>query len=63
MYKNLENVRKKKGFTINDMANEISKSPATYYKKETGAVSITVKEAIKIAIKLNNTVEFLFTEK
>lgn len=63
MYRNLEAIRKMKGFTINDMANVISKSPATYYKKENDMVSITVKEALLIANKLNSTVEALFTEK
>lgn len=63
MYRNLEMARRLKGFTINDMAKVISKSPATYYKKENGTVSITVKEALLIADKLNNTVELLFTEK
>lgn len=62
MYKNLETIRKIKGFTINDMADLISKSPATYYKKEIGTVSITVKEALKISNKLNSTVEYLFAE-
>lgn len=63
MYKNLEMTRKMKGLTINDMADIILKTPATYYKKEMGVVSITVKEALKIANRLNNTVEYLFTEK
>lgn len=62
MYKNLEITRKELGFTINDMAKIISKSPATYYKKETGKVAITVKEAFLISDKLNCTIEFLFTE-
>lgn len=62
MYRNLELLRKMKGLTINDMANIIMKSPATYYKKEIGTVSITVKEALLIAGRLNSTVEFLFTE-
>lgn len=62
MYKNLEERRKSKGYTINDMARIISKSPATYYKKETGKVATTVKEAILISKKLNDTIETLFTE-
>lgn len=62
MYLNLEVTRKTRGYTINDMAFVISKSPATYYKKEMGFVSTTVKEAIQIAKKLNSTVEYLFTE-
>lgn len=62
MYKNLENERKVKNLTINDMAKLISKTPATYYKKEIGNVAITVKEAIIIAKFLNREIEFLFTE-
>ena len=62
MYKNLEIIRKIEGLTINDMSELISKTPATYYKKETGKVSITVKEAIIISRRLNKTVEFLFAE-
>ncbi len=62
MYKNLEIIRKIEGLTINDMSELISKTPATYYKKEMGKVATTVKEAIIISKRLNNTVEFLFTE-
>ncbi len=62
MYKNLELVRKIAGLTINDMSILISKTPATYYKKEIGKVATTVKEAIIISRKLNNTVEYLFSE-
>lgn len=62
MYKNLENERKTKNLTINDMAKIISKTPATYYKKEIGNVAITVKEAILIAKFLDKEIEFLFTE-
>ena len=62
MYKNLEIIRKEKKLTINDMAKVISRSPANYFKKEKGKVSITVKEAILIAKFLNKDIEFLFQE-
>ena len=62
MYKNLENVRKKNLLTINDMAKVISKSPANYYKKETGVVVFTIKEAILIAKYLKQDIMFLFDE-
>ena len=62
MYKNLEFSRKKAGLTINDMSEIISKTPATYYKKEIGKVATTVKEALTISKKLNKTVEYLFSE-
>ena len=61
MYKNLENVRKKKNLTINDMAKVISRSPANYYKKEKGIVAITVKEAILLSKFLDEDIEFLFS--
>ena len=62
MYKNLENERKNKNLTINDMAKIISKTPATYYKKESGNVTVNVKEAILIAHFLRKEIEYLFTE-
>ncbi|MBQ9314584.1 MAG: helix-turn-helix transcriptional regulator [Clostridia bacterium] len=62
MYKNLETIRKEKNLTINDMAKVINRSPANYFKKERGEVSITVKEAVLLAKFLNEDVEFLFQE-
>ena len=62
MYKNLEKVRKELDLTINDMGKIICKTPATYYKKETGDVSTTVKEALAISVRLGYSVEFLFLE-
>ena len=62
MYKNLEILRKTKKLTIDDMAKVISKSPANYYKKEKGDVSITVKEAILIAhFSLKDTYDMFYT--
>ena len=63
MYKKLYEFRKLKGYSINDMAKIIFKTPATYYKKEIGKVAITVKEAILISKKLNSSVEILFMEE
>ena len=62
MYKNLEKARKEMDLTINDMGKIICKTPATYYKKETGDVSTTVKEALAISVRLGYSVEFLFLE-
>ena len=62
MYKNLEKVRKELDLTINDMGKIICKTPATYYKKEIGDVSTTVKEALAISVRLGYSVEFLFLE-
>ena len=62
MYKNLKMKRKEKNLTINDMAKVIGRSPANYFKKEKGKVSITVKEAIMIANFLKEDIGFLFEE-
>lgn len=62
MYKNLEKTRKEKCLSIDNMAQVIHRSPANYYKKEKGIVSITIKEALLIAHFLNEKVEFLFEE-
>ena len=62
MYKNLEQIRKRKRLSIKDMAKVISKSPANYYKKEIGKVSITLKEAILISKFLEEEIEILFEE-
>ena len=62
MYKNLEQIRKKKNVTIKQMAKLISKSPANYYKKEMGEVSVTVQAAIIIYKFFNKKIEYLFSE-
>lgn len=49
MYEKLVNIRKRKKYTLEDMANVIDKSPANYYKKEQGNVPFTLEEAQKIA--------------
>lgn len=60
MYKILKETREKKGYSIDDMARIIKKSPCNYYKKENGMVTISVTEALIIAKFLNTTVEELF---
>lgn len=62
MYKNLEKIRKKNNITITQMAKLISKSPANYFKKEKGEVTITVQEAIIISRFFKKKIEFLFHE-
>ncbi len=49
MYEKLAEIRKKKNYTLEDLASVIGKSPANYYKKETGKVPFTLEEAGKIA--------------
>jgi len=62
MYRNLEMTRKNRKISINEMGKVISKSPANYFKKEKGEVSITIKEAILIANFLKEDITFLFQE-
>lgn len=62
MYKNLFIERKKQKLTVTEMGKVISKTPATYYKKEVGFVNTTVQEAISISKKLNKSIEYLFEE-
>lgn len=45
MYQKLRELRLKKGYSLEQMGEVISKSPANYYKKEMGEVAITLKEA------------------
>lgn len=45
MYQRLRELRLKKGYSLEQMGEVISKSPANYYKKEMGEVAITLKEA------------------
>ena len=60
MYENLKNLREKKGYSIEDMARVINKSPCNYFKKEVGDVKFSVNEALKIATFLKTKVEKIF---
>lgn len=60
MYEKLKKMREKKGYTIEDMAQVINKSPCNYFKKENGDVKFSVSEAIKISKFLKCKVEKLF---
>ena len=62
MYEKLKELRERKGYTINDMANVISKSPCNYFKKENGNVKFSVNEALKISDFLKMKVEKIFFE-
>ena len=63
MYPNLTNIRKQKQITIKEMAHIIGKSPANYYKKENGSVTMTVEEAMVIANFFHESVEVLFAHQ
>lgn len=62
MYEKLKQLREKQGYTIEDMANVINKSPCNYFKKENGDVKFSVNEAIKISKFLKRKVETIFFE-
>ena len=62
MYEKLKEIREKKGYTIEDMARVIKKSPCNYFKKENGKVKFSVNEALKISQFLKCKVEKIFFE-
>ena len=49
MYEKLKEIRTQKGYSIEEMADIIDKSPCTYFKKENGDVKFSVNEAIAIS--------------
>ena len=63
MYEKLKQVREEKGYTIDDMAEVIKKSPCNYFKKENGDVKFSVNEAIQISKFLKRKVESIFFEE
>ncbi len=60
MYEKLKEIREKKGYTLEDMAHVINKSPCNYLKKENGDVKFSVSEALKISQFLKAKVEKIF---
>ena len=60
MYTKLKELREKKGYSIEDMARLIKKSPCNYFKKENGDVVFTVNEALEISKFLKSKVEKIF---
>ena len=60
MYEKLKEIREKKGYTIEDMAQIINKSPCNYFKKENGDVKFSVNEALDISKFLKCKVEKIF---
>lgn len=60
MYDNLKKLREKKGYSIEDMAQIIGKSPCNYFKKENGDVKFSVNEALEISKALKTKVEKIF---
>lgn len=62
MYEKLKEIREKKGYSIEEMAQVINKSPCNYFKKENGDVKFSVSEALKISQFLKCKVEKIFFE-
>lgn len=60
MYEKLKEKREEKGYSIEDMARVIKKSPCNYFKKENGDVKFSVNEALLIADFLKTKVEKIF---
>lgn len=60
MYEKLKEIRIQKGYSIEEMADVIDKSPCTYFKKENGDVKFSVNEAIAISKFLHKKVEEIF---
>lgn len=58
----LKTVRKKKGFTEEEIARHIATDTSNYSRKENGEVKITPKESEKIADFLNCDVEEIYEE-
>lgn len=63
MYEKLKELREKKGYSIEDMAKVINKSPCNYFKKEIGTVRFSVNEALDISIFLKTKVEKIFLKE
>lgn len=60
MYEKLKKIREEKGYSIEDLAQVIDKSPCNYFKKENGNVKFSVNEAKKISRFLKCNVEKIF---
>ena len=63
MYEKLKKLREEKGYSIDDLAKVIHKSPCNYFKKENGDVKFSVNEAIDIASFLKTKVERIFCKE
>jgi transcriptional regulator with XRE-family HTH domain len=53
--KNITSIRTKKGYTYDNMAHELSITPAAYRKIETGETKLTVERLFKISEILNTS--------
>ena len=61
MYNNLREARKKSGITAKEICKRLElKTEQGYFKKETGAISTTVEEALILSKLFGVAVEILF---
>ena len=65
MFKNLKAEMLKQCISINKLAQNIGVTRDTMYRKLTGKINITVREAKKIQelFRVNNSLEYLFEEE
>ena len=63
MYDKLFKLRKKKKYTLEEMARYLEISKSSYYKKEMGEIKISLVEAKKLADFFETSIEELFFNK
>lgn len=60
---NLKNARKRKGFTVEEMADMLGITKYSYYKIEEGIRTPKLTTCQKIAKTLDSTIEYLFLDE
>jgi DNA-binding XRE family transcriptional regulator len=61
MYHRLRELRNEKGISAKEMADLLGlKTEAAYYKKESGAIKFSLREAMLISKKLQKSIEEIF---
>lgn len=60
MFENLRKIRQAKGFTCENMAEQMGLTKATYSKKERGQITMTLDDANKISNILGSSVDEIF---
>lgn len=63
MYDKLFDLRKKKNYTLEELAKYLGISKSSYYKKENGKIKISLLEAKKLADFFETSIEELFFNK
>ncbi len=60
MFEKLREIRQAKGFTCENMAEQMGLTKATYSKKERGQITMTLNDADKISNILGSSVDEIF---